>query len=1033
MVIMKSNKENTIMKNNIIKLWAVFFTLMLFCLNGFAQNQKKVSLHIQSKLVNEKQEPIKDALIVLGDGLLQTRSNDLGNFSLDADAKNILIISVNGYKEKTILLESEPVAAVIVLERAPLFEGSQNTVLLPANGKTSQRALTGAVSKIEGKVLESQPEVVFSNALQGRLAGLAARMTTGGLGNNLPNLYVRGLGREDGNTAITIVDGIERPIEFLNAEEILNVEVLKDASTKILYGPRAANGVIMITTKRGIKNTQVVKGSVEYGANMINQQAEYLNSADYATLYNEALANDGFAAKYSPQDIEGYKNSTGENDQLYPNIDHNKYFLNNSSPLRKVNFEYSGGTEESKYGIFLGYIGTDGIEKIGNTVKQDRINVRGNLDFKISDNLVGRIDANGIIESRNWGKLNQDQVYGKINSERPNEFPLVIMDPNFQGEAATLGDEVIPPLGGSFENKTSLYGDMLYGGYQQNAFFYGQTNFGLDWDLKNLAKGLSVTTNLSFDNYQSHTADQISNPIRYAIQKNLDVNGLPTLSYTQLVRKTIERNRTERSSNITRALGWTSNIKYTEVFKKDHKLDLDLSFFYYLNQDNNRVQNIENTNTYLKTNYTFKDKYYLEFTYALMGSNKFSDDNRHKLSTSISAGWVLSEEKFLADNKTINFLKLKSSYGILGYDSATDFYLYDTRYYRNGTFALGERNITTPAPVRTGFDNFGNPNLQWEQAKEFNVGVEGSLFNNSIQFEFNYFDQDRDRIIYNNPAFYSTTSGGKNTPQNLGAVSNNGVDGSVNWIGSFGDFKLNLGANFLYCNNNVNATNQVYLPDENLNIVGQSSDAIFGYVSNGLFKTQEQVDNAPFQAFGPYGVGNVSFKDINNDGIVNEQDKTVIGNSFPRTSLGFNLNFNYKGFGFSMLLTSEMGVDIIKDNTYFRNGGEDKYSVFATDRFHPVNNPDGTQPILTTLNSVNDNQTSTFWMEDASFLRLKNQEISYTFSKDLWTFKSVRFFARGTNLLVLSNVEDLDPEVPNSGVNNYPLFRTITGGVTLGF
>ena len=1032
MVIMKRTIEMNRMKNN-IKTGTLLFVLVLFSFCVYSQNEKKASVMIQSTLVDEADHPIKNALIVLGDGMIETYSDANGNFALEADSQNTLLISANGYKSKTIVLGGQTVGDKIVLKTAPLFTGTEHTIELPGNARTNQRALTGAVSSISGKQLESQPDVVFQNALQGRLSGLVTRMNTNGLGNNTPSLFVRGLGREDGNGAITIVDGIERPLEFLNAEEILSVEVLKDASTKILYGPRAANGVILVTTKRGRKNTQVIKGSVEYGVNMNTRMAEYLNSADYATLYNEALANDGLAPIYSAQDIAGYNASTGVNDQLYPNINHNDYFLNDSAPFRKANFEYSGGTDESQYGIFLGYIGTDGIEKIGENVKQDRINIRGILDFDITKNLVGHIGGNGIIESRSWGKLNQDQVFSRISSERPNEFPFEIIDPNFQGEEASLGEEVIPPLGGSFENRQSLYGDLVYGGYQEYQFFYGQTNFGLDWDLKDFVKGLKVSSDLAFDNYQFHAADQINNPVRYAFQELKDENGLDSIGYIKLNNRGISRNRTERGNNITRSLGWTSNVKYARVFNKDHKLDLDLSYFYYLNQDNGRRQHIETSNTYLKTNYAYKDKFYAELTYALMGSNKFASKHELFLSHALSAAWVLSEEDFLANRKWINYLKVKSGYGVLGYDSATDFYLYDTRYTRNGSVNFGERNIGNSA-LRTGFDNFGNPNLQWEKSKEFNVGVEGLLFSNSLQFEFNYFIQNREDIIFNNPnSIYSASNGGLNAPQNLGEVYNSGIDGSVNWFGDFGDFKMNIGTNFLVSKNEVKATNQVNLPEQYLNQTGLPSDVIFGYVSNGLFTSQQQVDNAPFQTLSPYGVGNVSYKDLNNDGVVNEQDRRVIGNNFPRASFGVNLNATYKGFGLSMLGTSELGVDMIKNNAYFRNSGQDKYSVLATDRFHPVNNPNGTQPILTTQNSINDNAASTFWLESASFFRMKNVELSYTFSNDLWTVKKMRFYVRGTNLFVISNIKDLDPEVPNSGVSNYPLFRTVTGGVTLGF
>ncbi|MBP8792399.1 MAG: SusC/RagA family TonB-linked outer membrane protein [Lutibacter sp.] len=1017
------------MKNYKIKLLSTFFVLMLANFNSYVNAQDKASLTIQTVLVDENDKPIPNALIVLGDGLVETHSDLKGYFSLQALANNIMLISANGYESKTIYLKSETIENKIILKTTALFNGEQHVIKLPANIKTTQRALTGAVSSVSGKTLESQPDVVFQNALQGRLAGVSTQMTTNGLGNNLPNIYVRGLGRESANTALTIVDGMERPLEFLTAEEIESVEVLKDATAKILYGPRAANGVILITTKKGRINTQVIKTSVEYGVNMSTRMAEYLNSGDYATLYNEALANDGYSPKYSAAAIAGYYDSTGENDQLYPNIDHNSYFLNETSPLIKANFEYSGGTEESQYGVFLGYIGTKGLEKIGEKVAQDRINVRGNLDFKISDNLSGHIEGNGIIESRNWGKLGQDQIFGKIVTERPNEFPLLIQDPNFSGEAASLGDEIIPPLGGSLDNKNSLYGDMIYGGFQEYQFFYGQTNFGLDWDLNNTIKGVSASTSINFDNYQYHAADQISNPIRYSLYFNEDT---ATIEYDKLNKRTIERDRTERSSSITRSLGWTTNLKYELEIDKDNKFNADLSYFYYLNQNNSRRQHIRNTNTALNATYAYKNKWYFDVTYALMGSNKFASNNELFLSHALGAAWVLSEESFLKNNKSIDFLKLKSSYGVLGYDAATDFYLFETRYSKNGTINLGERN--TSSEFRIGFDNFGNPNLAWEKSAEFNVGIEGLAFNKSLQFELNYFDEQRDDIIYSKPSASTTTSGGNGiTPENLGAVANRGFDGSINWFKNYGDLKVNFGANFLISKNKVRASDAINNIDSYLNVEGRSSDVIFGYVSNGLFKTQQEVADAPVQTLGAYGIGNISYKDLNDDGVINEQDKTVIGNSFPRSSFGVNFDSEYKGFGLSILGVADTGVDFVKSNSYYRNSGEGKYSVLASDRFHPVNNPKGTQPMLTTLNPINDNVTSTFWMENGAFFRLKNVELSYKFSNDLWLAKTTKFYVRGTNLFVLSSVKDLDPEVPNSGVSNYPLFRTITAGVTVAF
>ncbi|MDO6737773.1 SusC/RagA family TonB-linked outer membrane protein [Wenyingzhuangia sp. 2_MG-2023] len=1016
------------MKKYKINFLSTLFVLIAISFQNFLYGQEKESIKIKTTLVDENDNPIPNALIVLGDGLVETNSNSNGSFTLDALLNNILLISANGYKSKVIQLNKEVIGEKIVLESASLFDDRENEIILPGNLKTTQRALTGAVSKVSGEELESQPDIVFHNALQGRLAGVTARMTTNGLGNNHPAIYVRGLGRESANTALFIVDGLERPIDFLNAEEIESVEVLKDASAKILYGSRAANGVILVTTKKGRKNTQVIKGSVEYGANMNTRMATYLNSADYATLYNEARENDGFSPLYSAADIEGYRNSTGENDLFYPNIDHNSYFLKESTAFRKMNFEYSGGTDKSQYGVYLGYIGNGGLEKIGEDVSQDRINIRGNLAFDLTNNLKAYIQGNGIIESRQWGKLGQDQVFGRVNSERPNEFPLVIQDPNFIGEAASLGEEIIPPLGGSFQNRTSLYGDMLYGGNQKYIFFHGQTDFGLDWDLNKTIKGLSASTKLNFDSYDYYATEQKNNPIRYVVEKDEDTGEA---TYTKLNNRSITAQVKEMGSASTRSLGSTTNVEYQTSIEGDDMLTLDLSHFYYLNQDNSRRQHIKNGNTVFKINYAYKNKLFFDLTHALMTSNKFAKGNRSFLSQAVGAAWVISEEDFFKGN-AFDYLKLKSSYGVIGYDASTSFYLFETRYSSAGNVNFGERN--TSSAGRISFNNFGNPDLAWERSNEFNVGVEGLAFNKSLQFEFNYFHELRDDVIYDNPTSNTTgTIGIAKEPLNMGKVANQGIDGSVNWRKNFGDFKLNVGGNFIISKNKIKQSDVIDNIDSNLNVIGTPSDAIFGYVANGIFKTQEEVDNAPFQALGQYGVGNVSYKDLNDDGVIDERDRKVIGNSFPRSNFGISLDAKYKGFGLSALGVVQTGVDMIKNNAYYRNSGEGKYSTLASDRFHPVNNPNGTEPILTTLTPINDNVTSTFWMENASFFRLKNVELSYAVSKDTWLVKKMKFYVRGTNLFVLSDVKDLDPEVPNSGVSNYPLFRTVTGGVSLSF
>ncbi|WP_293011279.1 SusC/RagA family TonB-linked outer membrane protein [Mongoliibacter sp.] len=1017
------------MKYKYLHIMIFFAIISLFGIKDGKAQQGRSSggqeLNINATIVNSNGEAIHNATVTLGEGLLQAYSNEDGEFSIKATTNNVLIISARGYEEKVINLRSTSVESTIVLTETLVFDSRNDVVNLPTGISTTQRQLVGSVDIISGSEIESQPDIVLSNALQGRLAGLTVRMNEGGLGNNVPTLAVRGLSRLGGNAPVTIVDGIERPIEFLVAEEIESIEVLKDASAKILYGPRAANGVILVTTKRGRENTRVIKASVEYGVTMTTRMPEYLGSAEYATLYNEARQNDGFSPFYSEQQIEGYRQSTGENDLLYPDADYVNYFLRNSNPFRKANVEYSGGNEDARYAFMVGYIGTEGVEKVGNTPKEDRINIRGNLDIKVTDKLSAFIDGNGIIESRRWGKLNQDAVFSAISSHRPNEYPFVIDDPNFEGADTPLGQERIPPQGGSYIRPNSLYGNMVYGGFQEHQYFYGQTNFGLNLKLDDVLDGLSAKSYITFDNYQFQSASQINNPIRYGVFPSDD-----GVDYVQLQNRVISGNRTEQGNNISRNTGWITNLNYDKVFEK-HAIKANLSHFYYLNENSDRRQNIENTNTFLRTVYSFDNRFYFEATGAVMGSNRFAKENRFKFFPAVGASWIISEESFM-NSTSIDFLKVKGSFGILGYDAGTSFYLYDTRYFNNGSVQFNERNQNNVQ--RTGFDNFGNPDLEWETSREVNIGIEGFGLNNSLRFEVNYFNEFRDNIIFDNPgALFSSINGNLNVPQNWGQVSNQGVDASINYIKSFGDLSWSVGGNFLYVKNEVLRTNEVFHPDEYLRQTGRPSDAIFGYVSNGIFRDQSQVDGSPFQALGPYGVGNLSYEDLNGDGIIDERDVQAIGNSFPRTTLGVNFSLNYKGFGLFVLGTSELGVHTMRNNSYYRNSGEGKYSAFVRDRFHPENNPGGSVPALTTLGAVNDFRGSTFWLEDASFFRLKNVELSYSLANAAWTVKNIRLFVRATNVFVISAIKELDPEALNAGVTNYPIFRTVTSGVAVSF
>ena len=1014
-----------------MKYYYLAIVILLACIlpgSISAQNKKgKVKkLTISSQIVNEEGNGIPNAIITIGEGLIQTKTDENGNYTIQAKADSMILVEALGYESKWLDLSKGAIEAQLALEKQLLFSSDNDVIELPLGLTAHQRSLTGAVSKISGEELESYPDLSLSNAFQGRLMGLTARQSVNGLGNNNAALYIRGLARGGADGIITIVDGVERPIDYLAAEEIESVEILKDPTTKILYGPRAANGVMIITTKRGKPNTKVLDASVEYGASFATRQPDYLNSFEYAQLYNEARANDGLSPFYSQQDLQGYQNSNGPNDQRYPDIDYYDYFLNNSGAYKKAALQYSGGNKQSQYMLVLAYKGGEGLEKVGTAPSLDRFNLRANLDLEINDIISAHIGTSGYVENQEWGSLNNSQVFSKLSTHRPNEYPFIITDPELQS-TDEINTTTIPPLGGSFLNPNNLYGDLIYGGFSESQSFYGQANVGFDLDLSDfLLKGLSGKVYYTTDNFQYFQNGKNEGAVTYAQQWNGE-----SVEYFPLTRRVIEDNQSRQNQNFINNSGFYGTLAYDRDFSNNH-FSAKLSHF-YSNKDHDKwIQDLRFTNTVLGLKFDFNDKIYTEANIAYMGTNKLPSDTRYGIFPTFGAAWILSEENFLKDNDFVNFLKLKASFGILGYDRGTDYYLYENRWNTNGNVQFNERNNSSF--TQTNLQAIGNPDLDWEKSREINVGIEALLSKNKLSFEVNYFNEYRYDIIQSPGYRYSITSGNLFPQINQGETLNRGLEAMINWKDVIGDLNYSIGGNIIYSKNKILKTNEIIYPESQSFIrqTDRPSDTYFGYVSEGLFTSQDQIDNHATQTFGDYGIGSIAYKDLNEDGVVDNLDRKALGNSFPRTSLGVNLNLNYHRFNLFVLGTAEIGVDNMRNNSYYWNYGESKYSVIVNDRYHPVNNPNGTYPALTTTAGVNNFRNSDFWIQNASFFRLKNVELSYTIPSSSFV-KAYKIYARGTNLLVVTKNNFLDPEGLNAGVNNYPIFRTITAGLSVNF
>lgn len=884
----------------------------------------------------------------------------------------------------------------------------------------------GAVSGLEHGEFDTYPDLTLNNMLQGRIAGLQVRNIVHGVGNNVADMYIRGQHGMSTNAALVIIDGVERPLADLIPEEIERIEVLKDATAKILYGARAANGVVVVTTRRGeARAERTYHINAEMGITSMTRMPKWVNSYEYVNLYNEACLNDGLSPYYSLEQVEGYRNSTGAFDPLYPDIDWQKEFMKNSATYRKVTFDMSGGSNNVKYALVAGYVGSGGFEDASYNTSLNRLTLRGNLDFSITDFLSVSAGISGRMEMRKWAQMTCADLYTAASTYRPNEYPL-ILSPEATGLTPS---EDVPLFGASLLRSKNVYAEQRYGGYTAERYTRAQTDFGVKLDLGRWVEGLAAGAYLSFDNYDFLQLSLSKKYPAYAPVSYVGASGDTVTEYRQVQQINVATDQSRNSTTLQQTLGWNAYARYYNTIGK-HTLSADLAYQYSKTTNQGVTQDIINSNTSLSLNWSYDGRYVIEADGALMGSNRFQKGNKFFMSAAAGAAWIISNESFLKGSRNVNLLKLKLSGGLLGFDSATSHLLYERAWEQSGSFRFGTTANGSTAYI-TNFIRNANPDLKWEKSLEMNLGVEGLFFGSRLKVEADWFRETHYDIIGLNDAAHGDYIGDFVTYKNMGSVFNQGIDAAVEWTDSKGDFTYSVGANVLWSKNKVLEWDQVLHGETYRYTVGNSTDAMFGHVAEGLFGKDVPLEGHEQQAFGHYQEGDIAYSDLNGDGVVDGRDVKVLGNTFPRTTLGINIDLRYRGWGLYILGYAELGVYKWASNSYYWNYGENAYSVLALDRWHPVNNPDGSYPRLTTTDDANNWQNSTFWLKKTDWFRLKNIELSYTFDNFRNSLlKDIKVFVRGANLFVLSSVPELDPELLNAGLTNYPVTRTFTIGAT---
>ena len=1049
-----------------------------------ATNINKNRLY-KGKVVDDRtSEPLVGATVKVKGSTIGTITDIDGNFALDIPdniSPIVFEVSYMGYASK----EAAPAKTTGFTIR--LAEDSQTLeeVQIIAYGKQSKMSVTAAISSIDTKELLKSPSGSVANALSGAVTGLSSIQPSGQPGAENPSIYIRGTGSlsDELSKPLILVDGVERSFFQMDSHEIESITVLKDAASTAVFGVRGANGVVLVTTRRGVSGKPVISLNSSFGLTQALRNLKGVDSYTYATLYNEAQLSDNPSLTesqlgFSPFVIDMFR--TNEDPIMFPNVDWNDYLFKNLAWQTQHNLTLSGGGERFRYFVSLGYLLQDGMlkqleESYDPNYQYKRFNYRSNVDIDITKSTLLKVNIGGHVGAKREPRT--DELWRKVLWSTPFSSPGIVdgklISNIYSNRYISIGERSCPL-------------DYYYNyGYNVDTDNVLNLDLALEQKLDFITPGLSMNIkgayNTNYNVKASRTpsgADSMCTPIylgsietpgmdfwdprfdRTIVYQTDGVSGLhEQMSYGEEV----GRGRNwygEFSLNYSRSFGdhdvsalflYNQSKKYYPETKIDGKvfyMDIPTAYVGYVG----------------RMTYAYKKRYMVDLNAGYNGSENFAPDKRFGFFPAVSAGWILSEEKFMKKQKVIDFLKLRASYGIVGNDkmeNARFLYMagawsgYNTVAKGQGSWQFGKDGGTGLLPDAKE-NTMGNPDVTWEKVAKQNYGIDLKMFDSRLSLTADVFFEKRKDILSTRNTLPAITD--INLPKiNLGKVNNHGYELSLGWNDRAGKVDYWLKANVSYAKNKIIYMDEVVPNEPYMAETGRSTGLTYGYIfdrflqkddfdaDGNLKKDENGRQILPQMALGTPRPGDALFKDLNGDGVINGDDKTRFGYAErPDYVFGFLGGLKWKNFEFSMQWTAAMNASRILDGEYRNAFGSTNSRMllkFLADGRWTEENPNSRFPRLTFMNKSHYLQTSDLWLMNGSYLRLKTAEISYTLpQKDFLKkvgIESVRFYCNGYNLLTLFsdlNDIDIDPEgVTDGGNNNYPNIRIYNFGVNISF
>ena len=969
-----------------------------------------------------------------------------GNFKLQVKNENAQIrISYIGFTTKTVKVSRNPMNITIDEDNKTLTE-----VVVVGYGAQKKESVIGAISQVSSKDLLSTPAANVTQAIAGKIPGVVTTQTSGAPGMDDATINIRGRATFAGDgSPLVMVDGVERAFSQVAPDDIESISVLKDASATAVYGVRGANGVILVTTKRGKEMKPEVSFTGNFMWGTATRKPNYLNSYDSVTLLEEALKNDGLPSQYSAADLEMYRKScngelTGADALLYPNVDWYDEVLNDWAPSQRYNVSVRGGTKRMRYYVsgemynqssLVKNLSTD---EYGNSSSPgyNRYAFRANMDFFLSKDLTFSVNFGTRFENRHGSNTNESSTYYDVFAY-VNHTPGWLFPVSYEVQN---GDETKTLYGGNANFQNNIVAALSKGGFYKGTNTISEINLIADYKMDWLTEGLSVKGMVSFDydsyyrktfgrTYATYELNDRDNYMSQDAYNKYNVDG--QLAYT-------------KSSSTTYKLYMEAQINYARRFGKH-----DVTGMVLYNQNDYRY-NSELAKRYQglvgRVTYGYDDKYLFEFNAGYNGSENFMKGNRFGFFPAFSIGWRLTQEKFMEKTKDwLNNLKIRASYGEVGNDiykvnGVEQRFLFEEHWISASNYNIG--NGTVPAYYEKQYPNYG---VTWERAKKYNLGIEFGLFNGMLNGNIDLFHEKRKDILteyLSRPQWVGVTM----AAGNLGETKNSGYEIELHHSNTIGkEFRYNVGVTFSHAANEIVSMDEPAGKTDYRKREGHPINQYFGLICEGFVTSADLADpNFPVSTYSNnVQVGDLKYKDMNNDGFIDDRDETFIGYSdIPENTYALTLGATYKGWGVEVMF---QGVDHVSryydaDAMYaFYNNGKAKDIHLG--RWNPSlseseNLANATYPLLHYGSTGDHNQRqNSFFLKNGAFVRLKNVELSYNLPA-AWVQKagmsSARIYVNGNNLITWDHLDGLvDPE--SNGSSRYPLLKTFNVGFNVVF